>query len=220
VILAISIAIGVLAARVLGRGSSMPPRSAHDSAPAPPVGPAVAPSPVARWSAAPHEASVPQRELAPTDRRYNPLVLQREEEGTTIKEIFEREPRDPAFAPVLEQRAHAVLDRVFRELQLEGKIRGVQTECKTLSCYTFIEVDDVDVEQVYDQVNGIMVGDSQAPGFARATKGRPAGVTLYNLYRPDTRDDGYYQRFLEEAMQPALELSKQRHLKDHDAAGR
>lgn len=202
VIVVVGIAVGVIAAQFWGHRASRPAGSASDAEPVSRTGSAAPPA--ARWSAAPREPSVPQRDLAPSDRRYNPIALLREEEGTTIKEIFEREPRDPAFAPVLEQRASVALGRVFQELRLDGKIRGVQTECKTLSCYTFIEVDDADVEQVYDQVNGILVGDSQAPGFVRAAKDRPSGVTLYNLYRPDTRDDGYYRRVLEEAMQPAL----------------
>jgi hypothetical protein len=215
----VGITVGVLGARLCGRGTSPPmmaptvPASASGSSPA-------SPPPLARWSAAPREPSVLQRDLAPSDRRYNPVALLREEEGITIQEVFEREPRDPTFAPVLEQRAHDALDRVFKELRLDGKVRAVHTECRTLSCYTFIELDDSDVENVYDEVNGILIGDSQSPGFVRAASGKPAGVTIYNLYRPDTRDNDYYRKFLDEATQPALDLAKQRYLKEQDATGR
>lgn len=165
----VGITVGVLGARLCGHGTSPPavapgaPASASGSSPAPP--------PLARWSAVSREPSVTQRDLAPSDRRYNPVALLREEEGLTLQEVFEREPRDPTFAPVLEQRAHDVLDRVFKELRLDGKIRGVHTECRTLSCYTFIKVDDSDVEHVYDEVNGILIGDSQSPGFVRSRGG-------------------------------------------------
>lgn len=215
----VGITVGVLGARLCGHGTSPP--AVAPVAPASVSGRSPALPPLARWSTGPREPSVPQqRDLAPSDRRYNPVALLREEEGITIKEVFEREPRDPTFAPVLEQRAHEVLDRVFKELRLDGKIRGVHTECRTLSCYTFIEVDDSDVEHVYDEVNGILIGDSQSPGLVRAASGEPAGVTIYNLYRPDTRDDDYYRRFLDEATQPALDLAKQRYLKEQDATGR
>jgi hypothetical protein len=217
VIVIVGIAVGLIAARLRAPASAPaapPAASARGSAPAAP--------PPARWAAPLREPSVPQRELAQSDRRYDPLALLREERdaGITTKDIFEREPRDAAFAPVLEQRAHAALDRVFQELRLEDKVRDVRTECRTLSCYTFIEVDDPDVEHVYDRINGILIGDSQSPSLVRAAKGRPAGVTLYNLYRPAARDDAYYRKLLEEAMQPPLELAKKRYLEGQDAAGR
>lgn len=218
VLVLVGITVGVLGARLCGRGTS--PAAVAPTVPASVSGSSPASPPLARWLAAARQPSVPQRDLASSDRRYNPVALLREEEGITIQEVFEREPRDPTFAPVLEQRAHDVLDRVFKELRLDGKIRAVHTECRTLSCYTVIEVDESDVENVYDEVNGILIGDSQSPGFVRAASGKPAGVTIYNLYRPDTRDNDYYRKFLDEATRPALDLAKQRYLKEQDATGR
>jgi len=92
------------------------------------------------WTGFTYDHSVPQRELLPSDARYDPVEFSKQEEDLSSKEIFEREPRDPVFAPVMEKRIQAIHEIVFHELQLEDKIRKVYIECKTLSCYTTIEV--------------------------------------------------------------------------------
>jgi hypothetical protein len=157
-----------------------------------------------------------QEDLAPGDPRYDPLAILRADDTIHAKDIFEREPRDPVFAPVLEKRVPAALDEIFKQLKLEDKVHTVHTECKTLSCYTYIEVDDSDVEQVYDEINGIVLGDGHSPGLMHASADKPARVTIYNLYRPESRDDARYQKLLNEGMRPALDLAKQRYLKDPD----
>jgi hypothetical protein len=159
------------------------------------------------------------RDIPPTDRQYNPLALLQEDPDLPFKDIFEGEPRDLQFATTMEKRVRDVLDVIFAELKLDDKIRNVEIECKTLSCYTRIEVADEDVGSVYDRINGILLGDQQAPGIMRrsATE-HSSAVTIYNLYRPETRDDAYYKRFLDEAMRVPLELSKKRFLKAQSGA--
>ncbi|HEX2691778.1 MAG TPA: hypothetical protein VHN14_34445 [Kofleriaceae bacterium] len=164
-----------------------------------------------------YDHGIPQRELPPTDIHYDPVALSREEDLSS-KEIFEREPRDPVFASVMERRIHAIYDTVLHELQLEDKVRTVHIECKTLSCYTSLEIiksDAGDEWQIYEELSGIMLGDVQTPSLvAGAVPGR-SDVIVYNLYRPASRDDAYYRRFLEEAMRPPLEFMKRKYLKDH-----
>jgi hypothetical protein len=166
------------------------------------------------------EPRITQRNLEATDARYNPVELIQElrHEGLTLRDIFEREPRDPQFAPVLERRVNIMLKQALQELQLEGLVHGVKAECKTLSCYTFISVDSTDAERVYEAINGVLLGDSQAPSVVTSSKDRPAGVTIYNLYRPDARTEAGHARFLEEGMRPGLEMAKQRTLGASDAA--
>lgn len=121
---------------------------------------------------------------------------------------FTAEPRDPVFAPILEQRIRAILDRVIRELELDDVVRGVQIECKTLSCETVLEVDRAYAAQVYELTSGILLGDSQRPGLAHVDAAR-SHVTLYTQYRADVREDGYHEMFLDLAVWPVLEALKQ-----------
>lgn len=153
---------------------------------------------------------VHQRDIEPSDTRYDPVSLLREEQGElTTKELFEREPKDAHFAPVLERRIESALETVFHELELDDKIGRVQVECKTLSCMTRIEVAKSDGAHVYDEINGILLGDVQEPGIDDTDPNRTY-VTFANLYRPEMRNDATYQRFVAEGMGPPLEYAKQR----------
>jgi len=109
----------------------------------------------------------------------------------------------------MEKRIQAVLEIAFRELSLEERVRAVHTECKTLSCYTRIEVTMADGPRVYDAINGILLGDVQTPHLDE-TDPDLSYVIITNLYRPDTRDEAYYKRFLDEGMRPGLEYAKQK----------
>ena len=166
------------------------------------------------WTGFTYDHSVPQRELLPSDARYDPVEFSKQEEDLSSKEIFEREPRDPVFAPVMEKRIQAIHEIVFHELQLEDKIRKVYIECKTLSCYTTIEVAKSDENRAYEELSGIMLGDVQTPSLVADADPDLSDVVIYNLYRPATRDDAYYQRFLEEAVRPPLEFMKRKYLND------
>jgi len=159
--------------------------------------------------------SVHARDIPATDARYNPVALLKDDPDLSLKEVFESEPRDVQFAPVMEKRIHGSLGIIFSELKLDSKIRHVEIVCKTLSCYTEIEVSEGDAELVYDEINGILLGDHQSPGIApHGAVGHLNAVTIYNVYRPETRDDIYYKRFLAEAMRVPLELAKEKFLKD------
>jgi hypothetical protein len=166
------------------------------------------------WTGFTYDHSIPQRELLSTDVRYDPVALSKEEEDLEIKDIFEREPRDPVFAPIMEKRIQAIHDIVFHELRLEDKILNTHIECKTLSCYTAIEVTKSDRWQVYEELSGIMLGDVQVPSLVPDQNPDLSDVVIYNLYRPATRDEAYYKRFLDEAMRPPLEFMKRKYLKD------
>lgn len=154
--------------------------------------------------------SVRQRQLAPSDRRYSPVALLREMNGELeVTDIFAQEPRDSIFAPIMERRIKGILAVALQELEISDKVRSVSTECRTLSCYTKLEVDKSDAHYVYDLVNGIMLGDVHVPGIDESVPGFTY-VTISTLNRPESRDDSYHERFLMEAMRPALDLAKQR----------
>lgn len=154
----------------------------------------------------------PQRELQPSDPRYNPVALDEEEDGLrSAREIFEDEPRDPKFAPILEERIRATLPTVLRELSLEKQIRVLNIECRTLSCLTRLEVPSSEGRRIYQLLSGILLGDLQNPDLETA-KSNPdvSYVILVSLNRPDARDEAYYKRRLEESTWPALEWAKER----------
>jgi hypothetical protein len=161
------------------------------------------------WSAPVRSVPVRQRDLEASDARYDAVLLSKENEDLSTKEIIEREPRDPAFAPTLEKRMHASLAVAFRELELEGKITSVETECKTLSCSTRIEVAREHGWEVYNALNGVMLGDVQEPSIDESDPHKTY-VTFSNLYRAGTRDDAYHDEFVKQATRPSLDAAKQR----------
>lgn len=155
------------------------------------------------------QARVAQRDLVPADPRYNPVSLLKESSGElTPKEIFASEPRDPVMAPVFEQRAKDSISGALEELKLSEKVKAIKTECKTLSCETRLEVSAGDMAAVYDELNGVMLGDVQAPNFVQ--DGDVGYVSFTNLYRPEAREEVNHQRFLDEAYRPSIEAVKQR----------
>lgn len=205
--LALFVVIGVIAGVLLARMRDEDRRSVVDARPQPAS--KSGSSPRALWIGPVQTGAVLQRDLEATDSRYDAFLLSTGNEDLSTKEIFEREPRDPAFAPTLEKRMYAALATAFRELELEDKVRGVETECKTLSCYTRIEVSKEHGWDVYNAINGVMLGDAQEPGIDESDPERTY-VTLGNLYRASTRDDAEYEKFVSEATRPSLDAAKQR----------
>lgn len=148
---------------------------------------------------------VKQRDLDATHPHYDAVALLREEEGRLkADEIFEAEPRDPKVAPIFERRVTTRVETYLKELGLDAKVKVATVECKTLSCFTVLEVDPRDTTAIYDLVNGIMLGDVHSPSFDEAT----GQVTFVNLFRGDARGEDYDARFMTEAYAPALEFAK------------
>lgn len=204
-LIVLGVAAGILVA-TLRRAHGNEERTA--SAAVESAGPQIVPAPSPRYVPRPR-ALFKQRDLDTTDARYSAVALSQESAGElSASEIFDSEPRDPVFAPVLETRVKKALIGALDELKLSPKVRSIKAECRTLSCDTRLELSRGDVEFVYDQINGIMLGDVQVPGIVK--DGDVGFVTFTNLYRPETRDETYYQRFLDEAFTPALEFAKQR----------
>ena len=210
------IVIGAVTGILVGRGCerSAIEQSGDDATHAPPP---VAESPRVAVVSAPRP--VRQRDLPATDQRYDPVRMSREEgDAVTAREIFEQEPRDERMAPIFENRIRANATRILHELGIADKVQAVHVECKTLSCETRIEAAKEHVTEVYDLVNGIMLGDVQAPGIQADADG--TFVVIVNLLRPEQRDDAYYARFLSDATGPALKLVKQQLRGSGDAAPR
>lgn len=209
------VVIGVIVGVAIARTSVDEARRPDHRRPAPSVGSdsnARAP-----WMVPVRQASIRQRVLQAADDRYDAFLLAQENPELSPKEIFDAEPRDPAFAPTLEKRMHAALATAFRELELEDKIRAVETECKALSCYTRIEVSSEDGWSVYNAINGVMLGDVQHPGIDESDP-EHTYITVGNLYRTSARDDAEYEKFLSEGMRPSLDAAKQRTLEAYRAA--
>jgi hypothetical protein len=204
--IAVFVVVGIVVGLIIARSRTDHGRSPVEPRPADSAGSAAG---RARWTGPVQSGGVRQRDLQATDSRYDAFLLSKENQELSSKEIFDSEPRDPAFAPKLEQRMHSALDTVFRGLELDDKIQGVKTECKTLSCYTRIEVSKEHGWEVYNAINGVMFGDTQEPGIDESDP-EHTYVTLANLYRSSTRDDAEYDKFLSEATQASLEAAKQR----------
>lgn len=121
----------------------------------------------------------------------------------------------------MEKRIRDSLDFIVRDLQLETKVRGIHVECRTLSCYTTIAANPADVAAVYEAVNPIMIGEVQQPGMSSDPDSSDPDlrdVTLFDLYRPDSRDERSYERFLEQATRPQVEYLKHMRAEARDAA--
>lgn len=196
---------------VLGvTGAWLRSRRSVQAAPASTVAFPVEAHPAPRRMPAAQTPPVRQRDLATSDPRYDPVALLAEANGELdIEDIIEREPRDPASATFLEDRARALLTDVIAELHLDDRVRAIHVECRTLGCVTRIEVAPADVRRVYDQLNGVMLGDAQSPG-EDASDPEVGYVTMATLFRPVTRDPAYYAAFVAQAVRPAVEWAKER----------
>jgi hypothetical protein len=163
----------------------------------------------------PPAIAVRQKTLSTTDAHYDPVMYMQQEGGALDpKEIYRSEPRDSKFAPIFEKRLDTTWRTVLDELGLTKAVKAVHVDCKTLSCITTIEAaPGTDVRELYNDLNGIGVGDAQQPGMDVSDPDHPQ-VTIYNLYRPDSREDGKFQQIMDGGMRPALELVKQRLAKD------
>jgi hypothetical protein len=166
----------------------------------------------------PRLAAVRQKGLSTRDPRYDAVAYLAEEGGALdAKEIYLDEPRDPTFAPIFEKRINTTLETIVDELKAAKRIKAVHVDCRTLSCSTTIEADSkADARELYNEVNGIMLGDVQQPGMDLSDSDHPQ-VTIYNLYRPTSRDDASFQQILDLGMRPALDLAKKRQSKDDEA---
>lgn len=144
-----------------------------------------------------NHGKVPQRELAASDERYDPVAYATEDD-LLPKEVFDREPKDPRFAPVFERRIENGYADAFRTLGLEKQIKGITSECKTLSCYTEVEVSKDDADAIYDRINGLVIGDMSSPGQRDGHTPDSALVTFYTVYSPQMRDDQAFNKFMQQ----------------------
>lgn len=202
----VGIVVGAAAARC--RVGSGPPSSATAPVVVRKDPTATRPSPSSTGSAPAHRVS--QREIAPTDPRYDPVAWSQEDDRLSFKDIFDSEPRDAAFAPVLEQRIRKTIDLTKQELHLEDKIHNVRTECRTLSCVTSFDVSRADGKAIHEATSGILLGDSQIPELLDGADETRSEIRIYSLCRPAARDESYHKRMFDEAVRPALEFWKRR----------
>ena len=135
----------------------------------------------------------PQRELAPTDPRYDPVAHSRQDDLTS-KEIFEAEPRDTKFAPIFERRIRANYADAFKELHVESKVLSLDVECRTLSCFATIYVVRDDGKYVYDRIGGLVLGDVLMPSWDDSNASDKAMIKLYMLFKPDLREEENFQQ--------------------------
>lgn len=165
-----------------------------------------------------HKPGRRQRDISPTDAHYDPVSLSKEEDTLSFKDIFASEPRDPNFAPLMEKRMHDALDVIFHELELGDKAHEQHTECKTLSCYTSIQIPRADGRQLYKELSGVLLGDSQNPTLVDDADSALSDIVIYTIYHPNTRDDDHYKYFLGKGMRPSLEFVKETLMKEQHEA--
>ncbi len=204
-IVAAGVAAGVLVARLSGNSDDAPVVT-----PAPMAAQQARTGAVATTERAPlvfNRNKVRQRDLAASDPRYDPVKLLEEEEQTP-QETFAAEPRDLKYAPIFEQRLKNTIEDVLRELNLQDKVIAIGVECKTLSCRTYIEVAKADGAAVYDQINGILMGNVQEPGLVDDEDPTHMDISLFNIYEPGMRDESEYKKFLAFALPQNIALAK------------
>ena len=206
-IIVLAVVIALLAARRTSSRAQHAPRSAPVSSGSARI-PAVVPLP--------RPAAVRQKGLSTSDPRYDPVAYLDEEGGALdAREVYLNEPRDPTFAPIFEKRINTTLETILDELKAKKHVKSVHVDCRTLSCSTTIEADTTaDAQELYNEINGIILGDGQQPGVDLSDPDHPQ-VTIVNLYRPGSRDDGNFQQILDLGMRPALDLAKKKLSKDN-----
>lgn len=154
-----------------------------------------------------NHGKVAQRDLEASDGRYNPIAYIKEDD-LLPKEVFEREPRDPRFAPVFERRIENGYTDAFRSLGIDQLVKNVKSECKTLSCYTEVEVSKTDANAVYDRINGLAIGDMSSPGQTDGESQDTALITFYTVYAPEMRDDRAFNDFMQKVFAQVIGIHK------------
>lgn len=155
---------------------------------------------------------IKQVDLAPTDPRYDAMaLLEQENELLSPREIFEREPRDPTFAPVMEARIRASLDEAIAELGLGDRVEKVEAECHTMSCVTRVTVARADGVALYDLLGSLPLGDVQSPDVLNPDADPAHSVIVIdNLVSAATRTEAGYRQLKDRSFAAALAWAKRR----------
>jgi hypothetical protein len=136
---ALALAVGVLAAVLFG--SRQPTKGTAGSGESVQAAPAATRTPDPRQS--PPVFTTPASTLGlQTDPRapdYDAARLVKVT-GKSVASIFAAEPRDPVWAPAMEQRQREIARKDIEAVGLTGKIRNV--ECKTQVCKVILEAPD------------------------------------------------------------------------------
>ncbi len=137
-----------------------------------------------------------QRDVATSDPRYDPTLLQQEEE-LLPRETYSSEPRDKVYAPIFEKRVRTSLALALHELNIDKKVLAVVVECKTLTCFTYVEVAKSDGREMYDLLNGLPLGNSQQPDLVVDENSEHMGISFYYSYQPEMRSEHTYDQLRE-----------------------
>jgi hypothetical protein len=209
-LVAVAAALGIIAALLWPRSDASsgtdPQRispSADTRAPAVAAPPKVPP---ARPAAKIIDVEAGPIEQDPAAPGYDPTRLTHF--GISAAEIFDREPRDRLWAPAMEQRMRARMQRDLAIVQPTARVSAV--ECRTSSCEFAIEADEPLSESAQFALQILGNADVHSIAFAERSPEGGESVTYHALYAPDHRgldeNAAYYQDRRESILRQAREV--------------
>ncbi|HPH64416.1 MAG TPA: hypothetical protein PLF40_01685 [Kofleriaceae bacterium] len=160
---------------------------------------------------------VKQKDLSPTDSRYDAVRLLDEEDGKlTMAEVYEAEPRDPLFAPILEKRMQVTIANVLKALQLSEKITATSVTCRTLSCIATFSIASADADSVYSLLGYVPLAEVRGPGL-EVNEMNPdvSEISMKLFYSADQRDDAAFRAWQQRTLWPRVEILKRQQNEAH-----
>jgi hypothetical protein len=126
---------------------------------------------------------------------YNPIQLSRDED-LPMDKVFEREERDPEYAPIFETRIRNLYGTLLVRLGARDRVREIVVECKTLTCRTYFQVAKHEQEEMYDLLTVIPVAPLHSPSILDDEDPALANVTIYSSYDPAMRDAKQFDHYV------------------------
>jgi hypothetical protein len=138
----------------------------------------------------------------PTRADYNPEKLALI--GNSPEDIFEKEPVDAVWAPQMEGRFRALLERNLGSMFKE--VGDATIECRTMSCRVTIDVSGDPADALVKRLQEVSLGPTLAFG------GKAPGVVHIVMFDQSTRDPVAYDRW-----QPERQKKRTAYLRGYTA---
>lgn len=151
---------------------------------------------------------VRQKDLSPTDGRYDAVRLLDEADGQlTMAEVYEAEPRDLVFAPILEKRMQVTAARVLKDLGLADTVTTKSISCKTLSCIATFSVATSNAADAYAVLGGVPFAEVRGPELQLSETDSDVSEISFKLFFPaNQREEAAFRAWQDSTLWPRIAL--------------
>ena len=146
----------------------------------------------------------------PMSPDYDPVALHAS--GVRLGKLFEREPRDPQWAPAMEERTAAIIKKDLEELLPANKLSSSKIECRRMICKVEFEAEDKEtLTQVNRYLGAMRLGTGRSPsGITQKTVDGRSFYTFSSLlsFEQKNRNLADHERWYGETRKEFLDRSR------------